>query len=227
MEKKVKVKSLSRVPTLCDPVDCSLPGFSVHGILQARVLEWVAISFSRGSSRPRDQTLVSCIAGRRFNLWATREALMEKNLYLYKYVYIIESLCCTPQINTLWIKYISRKILQNQLTAQQREKKKWCSGWGARKEKNHWFKNTLCSVAQLDTIPWTVAHQAPLSMGLSREESWYWSGLPFPYLGWGSSGERRKTPDKIQIKNKVSVILLLYYWGQMHQTNLLTVEQSM
>ena len=41
-------------PTLCDPVDCSLPGFSVHGIFQARILEWVTISFSRGSSRPRD-----------------------------------------------------------------------------------------------------------------------------------------------------------------------------
>uniref|UniRef100_A0A8C6E430 Cytochrome c oxidase subunit 5A, mitochondrial n=1 Tax=Moschus moschiferus TaxID=68415 RepID=A0A8C6E430_MOSMO len=41
-------------PTLCDPVDCSLPGFSVHGILQARILEWVTISFSRGSSQPRD-----------------------------------------------------------------------------------------------------------------------------------------------------------------------------
>ena len=41
-------------PTLCDPVDCSLPGFSLHGILQARILEWVTISFSRGSSRPRD-----------------------------------------------------------------------------------------------------------------------------------------------------------------------------
>ena len=43
-------------PTLCDPMDCSLPGSSVHGIFQARVLEWVAISFSRGSSQPRDQT---------------------------------------------------------------------------------------------------------------------------------------------------------------------------
>ena len=42
--------------TLCDPVDCSLQGSSVHGILQARILEWVAISSSRGSSRPRDQT---------------------------------------------------------------------------------------------------------------------------------------------------------------------------
>ena len=62
-------------PTLCDPVDCSLPGSSVHGILQARILEWVTISFSRGSSQPRDRTQVSCIGGRRFNLWATREAL--------------------------------------------------------------------------------------------------------------------------------------------------------
>ena len=51
-----------------------LPGSSVHGIFQARVLEWVAISFSRGSSRCRDRTRVSRIGGRRFNLWATREA---------------------------------------------------------------------------------------------------------------------------------------------------------
>ena len=55
-------------PTLCDPVDCSLPGSSLHGIFQARVLEWIAISFSKGSSQPRDQTWVSHIAGRRFNL---------------------------------------------------------------------------------------------------------------------------------------------------------------
>ena len=55
-------------PTLCDPVDCSLPGFSVHGIFQARILERVTISFSRGSSQPRDQTQVSHIGGRHFNL---------------------------------------------------------------------------------------------------------------------------------------------------------------
>ena len=58
-------------PTLCDPMDCSLPGSSVHGILQARILEWVTISFSRGSSQPRDRTQVSRIGGRCFNLWAT------------------------------------------------------------------------------------------------------------------------------------------------------------
>ena len=50
-------------PTLCDPMDGSPPGSSVHGILQARVLEWVTISFSRRSSWPRDRTSISCIAG--------------------------------------------------------------------------------------------------------------------------------------------------------------------
>ena len=60
-------------PTLCDSVNCSLPGSSIHGIFQAGVLEWDAISFSRGSSLPRDWTWVSCIVGRRLNIWATRE----------------------------------------------------------------------------------------------------------------------------------------------------------
>ena len=60
-------------PTLCHPLDCSLPGSSVHGILQARVLEWGAISFSRGSSRPSDWTQVSRIVDRRFTIWSTRE----------------------------------------------------------------------------------------------------------------------------------------------------------
>ena len=58
-------------PTLCDRMDCSLTGSALHRILQARVLESVAISFTRGSSGPRDRTRVSGIPGRRFNLWAT------------------------------------------------------------------------------------------------------------------------------------------------------------
>ena len=62
-------------PTLSDPMDCSLPGSSVHGILQTIVLEWIAIPFSRGSSRPGDWTWVSCIVDRRFTVWATREVL--------------------------------------------------------------------------------------------------------------------------------------------------------
>ena len=61
-------------PTLCDPMDGSLPGSSIHEISQARILEWVAIPFSRGSSRPRNWTHISYIAGRYFTVWATREA---------------------------------------------------------------------------------------------------------------------------------------------------------
>ena len=61
-------------PTLCDPMDCSLSGSFIHGIFQARVLEWIAISFSRGFSQPRNRTEVARIAGRRFTVWATRVA---------------------------------------------------------------------------------------------------------------------------------------------------------
>ena len=60
-------------PTLCNPMNSSLPGSAVHGIFQARILEWGAISFSRGTSQPRDQTPVSCIADRHFTVWTTRE----------------------------------------------------------------------------------------------------------------------------------------------------------
>ena len=58
------------------------PGSSVHGILQTRILEWVAISFSRGSSQPRDWTGVACIAGRLFTIWATREDSGLKSRYI-------------------------------------------------------------------------------------------------------------------------------------------------
>ena len=75
---RINVKVTQLYPTLCHPMDCRLPGSSVHGISQARILEWVTIPFSRGTPRPRDWTLgsmqVSCIAGRFFTVWATREA---------------------------------------------------------------------------------------------------------------------------------------------------------
>ena len=102
-------------PTLCYPVNCSPPGSPVHGISQARILEWVAISSSRGSSWPRDWTWVSCTAGRHFIIWTTREAL----LLLSSFSRV--QLCATPE---------------------------------------------------------TAAHQAPQSLGFSRQE--HWSGLPFP-----------------------------------------------
>ena len=66
--KYIESEAAQSCPNLCDPMDCSLSGSSVHGIFQARVLEWIANSFSRGSSRPRNQTRVSLIAGRHFNV---------------------------------------------------------------------------------------------------------------------------------------------------------------
>ena len=109
-------------PTLCDPMDCSPPGSSVCGISQARMLEWAAISFFRGSSWPRDWTHISCIGRRILYRWATRDALGERR----------------SEVKSL------RRV------------------W-------------------LFVTPWTVAHQAPLSVGFSRQE--YWSGLPFPSAG--------------------------------------------
>ena len=66
---KIKVLAPQLYPTFCNPMDCSPPGSSVHGILQARILEWVAIPFFRGSSQPRDQIWISHTAGRFFTNW--------------------------------------------------------------------------------------------------------------------------------------------------------------
>ena len=76
--------------TLWDPMDCSLPGSSLHGILQARVLEWVAISFSRGSSQLRERTGVSHIPGKCFNLWATREAQANQTWTYFSCHYLVQ-----------------------------------------------------------------------------------------------------------------------------------------
>ena len=65
---KVKVLVIQSCPTSSDPMDCSPPSSSVHGVLQARILEWVAIPFSRESSQSRDRTWVSCIAGEFFTV---------------------------------------------------------------------------------------------------------------------------------------------------------------
>ena len=107
-------------PTLCDPMDCSPPGASVHGILQARIPEWVAISFSRVSSRPRDQTQFSHITGRRFNLCTTREALSYPELlqpestFSPRFLHLqAESFMNTYSIRQLGAKlYIISKILK-------------------------------------------------------------------------------------------------------------------
>ena len=87
-----EVKSLSHVQ-LCDPMDCSLPGSSVHGIFLARILEWVVISFSRGTSQPRDRTPISCgscIGRRILNHCATWEAAKDfQGVFLFCFSFFI------------------------------------------------------------------------------------------------------------------------------------------
>ena len=75
---------VSCVQLFCNPIDCSLPGSSVHGISQATILEWIAFSFSRGSSWARDWTCTSCIGRWTLHHWTTREALKrEKFMHLF------------------------------------------------------------------------------------------------------------------------------------------------
>ena len=93
-------------PTLCDPMDHSPPGSSVLGILQARILEWVAMSFSRGSSQPRDWSWALHIAGRLFTIWAAREALSncwECYLEIFHYLAALSLSCGTWTLqSSLW-----------------------------------------------------------------------------------------------------------------------------
>ena len=87
----------------CTPVDCSLPGSSVHGISQAKILEWVAISFSRGSSQPRDQIQVSCIAGGFF----TTKPLEKPTDMQFANVFSYSEVCIfTPW----WVSFTRQKI---------------------------------------------------------------------------------------------------------------------
>ena len=82
--------------TLCDPVD-----YTVHGILQARILEWVAFPFSRGSSQPRDRTQVSCIAGGFFTSWAIRE--LPNIIMSYNATINVDYYLCNSIFITAWI----------------------------------------------------------------------------------------------------------------------------
>ena len=81
---KVKLLVTQSPLTLCDPMDYSLSNSSVHGTLQTRILEWVVIPFSRGSSQPRNRTWVSCVAGRFVTVSATREAQL-----LHRIIYVV------------------------------------------------------------------------------------------------------------------------------------------
>ena len=91
-----KLKVAQSCLTLCDPMDYSLPGSSVHGILQAVLQEWVAVPFSSGSFQPRDQSQVSLFASRFFTIWATRETQLNSKQYTN-----ISGVPCTNQFVSL------------------------------------------------------------------------------------------------------------------------------
>ena len=173
-------------------MDCGPPGSSVHGILPARILEWVAMPSSRGSSQPRDPTRISCsscIAGGFFTAeppgksyfgYSTFQILLvrgvfrcssERMLSIIWYILPIPA----PLICCLW-----SQIWSLFLWAWLFLKYNWpttvCQFLVYNKHAHCCFSHVLLFV-----ILWTVAHQAPLSIGFSRQE--YWSGLPCPPPG--------------------------------------------
>ena len=93
-------KSLSRVGLFATPWTTALQTPLVHGIHRAIILEWVAIPFSRGSSWPRDQTCISCIAGRFFTIWATREAF---KCYINNYKYDVSTLQIVASVQQIQV----------------------------------------------------------------------------------------------------------------------------
>ena len=159
-------------PTLCDPMECSPPGSSVHGTFQVRIPEWVAISFSRGSSQPRDGTHFSCIAGRFFTT--------AKSLQL-----------CTTLCNPIDGSPPGSTVTGT-LQARTLE-------WVAISFSNAWKwevkLKSLSRVWLLET-PWAAAYQARPSMGFSRQEDWSGVPLPSPSLPLSHPKSRDKCAHK-------------------------------
>ena len=157
---KMKVLVAQMGPTLWNPMDCNPPASSVRGILQARILEWVAIPFSRASSQPKDWTQFSCIAGRFFTIRATAAAA--------------KSLQSCPTLRDPTDGSPPGSPVPGILQARTLE-------WVAISLSNAWkwkVKVKSLSRVRLLETPWTAAYQAPPSMGFSRQE--YWSGVPLP-----------------------------------------------
>ena len=98
-------------PTLCDPMDCSPPSSSVRGILQARLLEWVAISSSRGSSWPRDWTCVSCISASAGSFFTTEPPASFAIAICYSFLFLFaKSANPTCNVTCLWILSVCQRI---------------------------------------------------------------------------------------------------------------------
>ena len=167
--------SLQWYLTLCDPVDYSPPGSSVHGILQARILEWVTIPFFRGSSWLRNLTCISYVS------WVCKQVLYHLQ-HLESPAAAAKALQSSPTLCNLIDGSPPRSAVPGILQARTLE-------WVAISFSSAWkwkVKVKSPSRVWLLATPWTAAHQAPPSMGFSRQE--YWCGVPLPSpwkaLGW-------------------------------------------
>ena len=128
-------------PTLCDLMDYRLPGFSVHGILQVRILDWVAVPFSRGSSQPSNQTRVSCTASGFFTSLATRDSpkITQAGLYI----------CVISKRRNNTFKCIENPIL-NVVSEKGYYGKYWALIWGFLKKNLHAVKSTGVQFEKFD-----------------------------------------------------------------------------
>ena len=158
-------------PTLCEPEDCSPPVSSVHGLLQARILEWVAIPFSRRTSQPTDWTQISCITSRFLPVWATGKFIEYAAAAAAKSLQSCLTLCDPIDGSP------PGSPVPGILQARTPE-------WAAISFSDAWkwkVKVKSLSCVRLLATPWTAAYPAPPSMGFSRQE--YWSGVPLPSPG--------------------------------------------
>ena len=203
---KVKVLVTQLCPTLCDSMDRSLPGSSVHGILQPRILEWIAISFSRGSSPPREWPWVSCIAGWFFTVWATREAQEEqKMLLLQKKFHIlsnykISTLCLI--IHTHRYTHTSSNsfyhpsqqhtwsLIQKNSSTNDGGYELTISWWQSRNFQRNFRCACMLTRVQLFVTPWIVAHQRSSVHGISQARIPEWVAMS---SSRGSSPPRNRT----------------------------------
>ena len=134
------------------PMDYSPPGTCVHGIFQARILEWVAISFSRRSSQSRDWTQISHIVGRRFNIWATREVIQANTIQ-------------TPAVDYKMVKNLP-EIQETQVwSLGQKDLTWWRSSWSDEGNDN---QSTPCQYSCLENSMdrgtwWATVHGVPNS----------------------------------------------------------------
>ena len=157
-------------------MDCVPPGSSVHGILQARILEWVVMPSSRGSSPPRDQTQVPCLLHWQMGSLSLVSHRNPKRTPAAAPVAAAaaKSLQSCPTLCDPTDSSPSGSAIPGILQARTLE-------WVAISFSNAWkgkVKVKLLGHVRLFEIPWTAAYQAPPSMGFSRQE--YWSGVPLP-----------------------------------------------